>query len=224
MEVRDMLLRDEVVDAFGLGEHDYQFDTFEGLHCEMATTHLAHLFEYKCAYCGQSVRDLRGYQLDHAIPRALGGHNVAENLIPACPSCNFSKGKRTVSEFYSYRRLMKRTVVTDLEEIALRLERHYLDTYSEFTKDEVIRIKQPLLEVLPFPPVGASYIYEKDGKLFAEDNDRSSRPEIGSQVTVVQQRSHHWAFKDAYECKVRDAETGHEYWISCLSLRRLGLI
>nr|WP_295662232.1 HNH endonuclease signature motif containing protein [Polymorphobacter sp.] len=46
------------------------------------------LAERVCAYCGSVER----LTLDHVIPRILGGSDDGANLVPACRSCNSSKG------------------------------------------------------------------------------------------------------------------------------------
>lgn len=40
-----------------------------------------------CSYCGESATEL-----DHVVPLADGGQHVFGNLVPACRSCNASKG------------------------------------------------------------------------------------------------------------------------------------
>jgi 5-methylcytosine-specific restriction endonuclease McrA len=52
-----------------------------------------------CAYCG--VRDTLSE--DHKLPLSRGGSDDIENIAPACKPCNFSKGKRTVEEFLTWR-------------------------------------------------------------------------------------------------------------------------
>lgn len=47
-----------------------------------------------CAYCGK--HSLRLTQ-DHVIPISKGGGHTAENVVPACRSCNSSKGNRQPS-------------------------------------------------------------------------------------------------------------------------------
>ena len=42
-----------------------------------------------CVYCGK-----RASHADHIIPSVLGGKDCAENLVPACASCNCKKGPR----------------------------------------------------------------------------------------------------------------------------------
>jgi 5-methylcytosine-specific restriction endonuclease McrA len=39
-----------------------------------------------CVYCGAE-----GTTVDHVRPLSRGGHEAEYNLVPACPSCNFSK-------------------------------------------------------------------------------------------------------------------------------------
>jgi 5-methylcytosine-specific restriction endonuclease McrA len=51
--------------------------------------------ENKCVYCG-SREDL---QIEHQIPLARGGTNWSSNLVPACGTCNRSKGTKTPKEF-----------------------------------------------------------------------------------------------------------------------------
>lgn len=47
-------------------------------------------FGHRCGYCG--VKDK--LMIEHVMPLGDGGKHVAANLIPACGSCNFVKGKR----------------------------------------------------------------------------------------------------------------------------------
>lgn len=49
-----------------------------------------------CAYCG-SVESL---QQDHVIPVTKGGGYTPDNIIPACKSCNCSKGNKDLKEWY----------------------------------------------------------------------------------------------------------------------------
>jgi 5-methylcytosine-specific restriction endonuclease McrA len=58
-------------------------------------------FDYhgnKCVYCN-STEDLHA---DHMIPLSRGGTNFASNMVPACGSCNRSKGAKTPIEFAEY--------------------------------------------------------------------------------------------------------------------------
>lgn len=52
--------------------------------------------KYVCQYCGRQIDDP---DCDHVIPLVRGGRSVMSNLLTACPSCNRSKGARTVEEW-----------------------------------------------------------------------------------------------------------------------------
>jgi 5-methylcytosine-specific restriction endonuclease McrA len=49
-----------------------------------------------CFYCGDHAPD---GQADHALPLSRGGADALDNLVWACPSCNASKGDKTVDEW-----------------------------------------------------------------------------------------------------------------------------
>ncbi len=51
----------------------------------------------QCFYCG-SIDDI---SIEHIFPKANGGRDDAENLICACRSCNSSKGKKDMLEWFS---------------------------------------------------------------------------------------------------------------------------
>lgn len=48
-----------------------------------------------CKYCGSPGP----LTLDHVIPRSQGGSDEPQNLVPACRSCNSSKGGRTPEQW-----------------------------------------------------------------------------------------------------------------------------
>jgi len=54
------------------------------------------LFEYKCAYCGVKTKLTQ----EHIIPVSVGGGYTADNIIPACKSCNSKKRAQPFSEWY----------------------------------------------------------------------------------------------------------------------------
>ena len=49
---------------------------------------------YRCTYCHTA----RASTWDHVVPRSLGGPDTRGNLVPACVSCNSSKGARPLEE------------------------------------------------------------------------------------------------------------------------------
>ena len=52
-----------------------------------------------CPYSGTELT-ISNLHLEHIIPISLGGGTVAENLIPSCSSCNFSKNGNHMIEWY----------------------------------------------------------------------------------------------------------------------------
>ena len=53
-----------------------------------------------CRYCGKKAKPV---ELDHVIPRSLGGPNTPWNLVVACHKCNQRKDNQTVAEFLKRR-------------------------------------------------------------------------------------------------------------------------
>ena len=52
----------------------------------------------RCAYCGRD--DVRMTQ-DHVVPITRGGGHTADNVVPACLSCNSKNGARTPEEWWN---------------------------------------------------------------------------------------------------------------------------
>lgn len=50
------------------------------------------LYGHRCAYCDLPFERLTQ---DHVIPISKGGKHTAENVVPACRSCNSKKGNRS---------------------------------------------------------------------------------------------------------------------------------
>jgi len=59
-----------------------------------ATGKLRLQIEGECVYCGEPA-----VEIDHFIPKALGGSDALSNLVPACRSCNASKNATHPSEW-----------------------------------------------------------------------------------------------------------------------------
>jgi 5-methylcytosine-specific restriction endonuclease McrA len=50
-------------------------------------------FGHRCAYCGDAIGPLTK---DHVTPISKGGINTADNVVPACKSCNSRKHNRGI--------------------------------------------------------------------------------------------------------------------------------
>lgn len=55
-------------------------------------------YEGRCVYCGADADTI-----DHVLPLSRGGLHEIDNLVPACASCNFEKGSKTIGEWLNYR-------------------------------------------------------------------------------------------------------------------------
>jgi 5-methylcytosine-specific restriction endonuclease McrA len=53
--------------------------------------------KFTCQYCGQRPHRSQ-LNLDHVIPRALGGRTTWENVVCSCVECNRRKGGRTPAQ------------------------------------------------------------------------------------------------------------------------------
>ena len=67
------------------------------LHEWQLRSYVFHRDRRKCAYCESSRKER--YELDHIVPKSLGGTNRVSNLVVCCRECNAEKGNRLVSEF-----------------------------------------------------------------------------------------------------------------------------
>ena len=53
----------------------------------------------RCHYCSAALTLDGRWQVEHMVPRALGGDDDASNLVASCAPCNLSKQDRTALEF-----------------------------------------------------------------------------------------------------------------------------
>ena len=53
-------------------------------------------FNNACAYCGATS----ALEQDHVVAVSTGGKHVMHNIVPACKSCNSSKGAKDMHEWY----------------------------------------------------------------------------------------------------------------------------
>lgn len=54
-----------------------------------------------CWYCGTQLDD-SNYTIDHVQPTSRGGNNELVNLVPACNTCNSTKGAKNPAQFRQY--------------------------------------------------------------------------------------------------------------------------
>ena len=57
-------------------------------------------FGGECAYCGATPRRGQSLTRDHLCPVDEGGRSTQDNIVPACLSCNSSKGNRDFKNWF----------------------------------------------------------------------------------------------------------------------------
>ena len=57
-------------------------------------------FQGECAYCGCTPRKGQRLTRDHLEPVSTGGRTIQSNIVPACGSCNSSKGAEDFKDWY----------------------------------------------------------------------------------------------------------------------------
>lgn len=57
-------------------------------------------FGGECAYCGRTMRKGERLTRDHLEPVSEGGITIQDNIVPACSSCNSSKGAEEWREWF----------------------------------------------------------------------------------------------------------------------------
>ena len=92
---------------------------------------------YTCRYCGASAPHVT-LQVDHIVPRALGGSDLPENLTTACEDCNSGKSSiplnaPSVEEMSQQQEQWRRALAAVAEETAARLDADdkILDDFAE---------------------------------------------------------------------------------------------
>lgn len=71
-----------------------------------------------CAYCGGTEGS---FQRDCVLPLSRGGRYTVENVVPACRSCNASKGNEEVTHWLRRKRLDEAAFLVRFREIGLAL-------------------------------------------------------------------------------------------------------
>ncbi len=70
------------------------FDRVPKRHIRYSRTNVFARDKFTCQYCGQQPQRSQ-LNLDHVIPRSLGGRTTWENVVCSCVDCNRRKGGRT---------------------------------------------------------------------------------------------------------------------------------
>lgn len=55
--------------------------------------------QHACAYCFKAFTVVNKPTQDHVVPLIAGGTHTADNIVPACRSCNSRKQRRPLSTF-----------------------------------------------------------------------------------------------------------------------------
>ena len=70
------------------------FDRLPKRHVRFSRINLMARDGFQCQYCGRRPSRAE-LNLDHVVPRALGGRSTWENVVTSCVDCNRRKGGRT---------------------------------------------------------------------------------------------------------------------------------
>jgi len=73
------------------------FDRLPRRHVRFSRINLMARDDFQCQYCGAHPARAE-LNLDHVVPRALGGRSTWENVVTSCVDCNRLKGGRTPSQ------------------------------------------------------------------------------------------------------------------------------
>jgi 5-methylcytosine-specific restriction endonuclease McrA len=70
------------------------FDRLPKRHVRFSRINLMARDGFQCQYCGRKPHRAE-LNLDHVVPRSLGGRSTWENVVTSCVDCNRRKGGRT---------------------------------------------------------------------------------------------------------------------------------
>lgn len=84
------------------GNRRARLGSAEGQHTQADIKFLYIMQDGQCASCTLEL-SITGHHVDHIIPLARGGSNWPDNLQILCPSCNCSKGTKTMDEWVAAR-------------------------------------------------------------------------------------------------------------------------
>lgn len=85
-----------------------RYNLKKGLKCDFSLEQWEFAIKYfnnKCVYCGCEFADNNKPQYEHFIPISKNGTFTANNILPACKSCNSSKGNKDYAEWAEIKNL-----------------------------------------------------------------------------------------------------------------------
>jgi len=109
----------ELTDGF-IGSHMFARPRHDLGRCGMSSVHqrirfkILHRDDFTCRYCGTGADGGAVLEIDHVVPRALGGSDDPDNLVTACRECNSGK---------SAMRLDDPVTIADVDEVKVRAAR-----------------------------------------------------------------------------------------------------
>ena len=74
------------------------------------------IYGRRCYYC-PATEEEAFIEIDHIVPLARGGDNEFLNLLPACETCNRSKGIKTMGEWLEEKRARRETLRAEWQEV-----------------------------------------------------------------------------------------------------------
>ena len=84
---------------------------------------LKETFDNRCVYCGElATKENRGIVPDHIIPVTRYGELVIGNAVPACQTCNDSRGDKDWREFLKSK--FPLAAITHIQKIEAHLSEH----------------------------------------------------------------------------------------------------
>lgn len=81
--------------------HKLRRRNVEGNHTTKEWNELLKKHDFKCYYCGEKMTQEEGPKKvtkDHVVPLIKGGTDNISNIVPACKSCNSSKGAKIIEK------------------------------------------------------------------------------------------------------------------------------
>lgn len=61
-----------------------------------------------CALCGNPIKRMKDFSIDHLTPRSRSGLDHVTNWAPAHKECNYKKGALTLSEWQLWQELERK--------------------------------------------------------------------------------------------------------------------